>query len=211
MLGLGTARAFKPGEAILEPGEESTHVVLLLNGSARVQAAAETGGFALLGVRFGGDLIGEMAALERRTRSALVTAGTRTGTRMVRTGDFLDFLTRHTDAAIELTRMINARLHWANRRRLDNAEHPAPDRVRRVLLEVVQNCGVTDEDGNHRLGTPLSHDDLASLAGVRRRTVEKVLRDLEQQGVLLRRYRQVVVTDLPQLRQKAARAASTPP
>lgn len=161
--------------------------------------AVGSGGCALLGVRFGGDVLGEMAALERRARTALVTAGTRAGTRLVRAADFLDFLGRHADAAIELTRVINARLHWADQRRVDNAQHPAPDRVRRVLLEVVRGCGIGDEDGNHRLGTPLSHDDLASLAGVRRRTVEKVLRDLEQQGVLLRRYRQVVITDLPQL------------
>ncbi|MBK0866126.1 MAG: Crp/Fnr family transcriptional regulator [Saccharopolyspora sp.] len=200
LLGLGTVKIFEAGETILRQGDESTHVVLLLHGSAKVQAVSAAGGFALLGVRFGGDLVGEMAAMEQRPRSAMVTAGTRARAKLVKSADFNDFLHRHADASFELTRMVNERLRWANRRRVDNAQHSAPDRVQRVLLEVMQTYGVLDRDGSHRLGTPLSHDDLASLSGVRRRTVEKVLHGLEKQGIVLRRYRQVIVTDLDELR-----------
>ncbi|MCX2728777.1 Crp/Fnr family transcriptional regulator [Saccharopolyspora sp. NFXS83] len=201
LLDLGPEVIFEAGHTILRQGDDSSHVVLLLSGSAKVQALSESGGPTLLGIRFGGDLVGEMAALERRARSATVIAGAHTRARLIKSTDFRRFLSEHADAAVAMILMVNARLRWANRRRIDNANLSATKRVPRVLLEVVDTYGEQDSDGNWRIGPPLNHEELATLAGVRLRTVEKALRDLHEQDVLQRGYRSIVVTDLPRLRE----------
>ncbi|MFR9730385.1 Crp/Fnr family transcriptional regulator [Saccharopolyspora sp. MS10] len=203
LLELGSEVIFEVEQPILRQGDDSTHVVLLLSGSAKVQALSESGAATLLGIRFGGDLVGEMAALERRTRSATITAGTLTRARLIKSADFHRFLRERSDAAIAMILMVNARLRWANRRRIDNANLSATQRVPRVLLEVVDTYGERDPDGCWRIGPALKHDELATLAGVRLRTVEKALSELDKQGVVQRQYRRIVVRDLPKLREIA--------
>jgi CRP-like cAMP-binding protein len=52
---------------------------------------------------------------------------------------------------------------------------PAPDRVRRSVIDLVARFGRT---------IPLTQDDLAGLAGTSRKTVNEVLRDAEDSGVV---------------------------
>ncbi|GAA3352428.1 Crp/Fnr family transcriptional regulator [Saccharopolyspora gregorii] len=203
LLSLGSEVIFEAEQKILRQGDDSTHVVLLLSGSAKVLALSEVGGTTLLGIRFGGDLVGEMAALEQRTRSATVIAGSHTRTRLIKSADFRRFLHEHSDAAVAMVLMVNARLRWANRRRIDNANLSATQRVPRLLVEAVDTYGEQDPEGGWRIGPPLTHDELATLAGVRLRTVQKALRDLAERGVIERRYRRIIVTNPPKLREIA--------
>src|SRR5262245_26963987 len=59
-------------EILIEQGTEDQSVFLLVSGCVRVTAKLDGGGCALLAVRVGGDVVGEVAALDGGPRSATV-------------------------------------------------------------------------------------------------------------------------------------------
>src|SRR5262249_10005157 len=163
------------GRAILRQGALERHAYLLLNGMVKVIAATVDGHEALLGIRVGGDLVGEMGALEGCARSATVITCWPLVVRVIRHNELTDLMSRYPDIAIGITKMISARLRSANRRRVDFTAHNPRRRVCRVLAELVTDHGV--RHGAHwALGVPLTQPELASLAGIKLRTVEKELR-----------------------------------
>src|SRR4051794_7834763 len=71
---IGAERVYRPGDVVVREGESTTFVVLLLEGCVKVTANTADGGRALLAVRGGGELVGELAGLDGEPRSATVTA-----------------------------------------------------------------------------------------------------------------------------------------
>lgn len=108
------------------------------------------------------------------------------------------FFLGYPDAALELACMISERLRWANERRVDFAALDARTRVVRALLALAETYG-RDTAGGLDLGVSLTQEEIASLAGVRLPTAEKILRALQSAGVVRLGYRRIVVTDLTAL------------
>lgn len=191
------------GKRLIEQGSTDDHAYLLVDGMVKVAACVHNGQSALLGIRIAGDLVGEMAALERtasrRTpRSADVTACGPVVARVIKSGDLHALMRRNPEVALGVLRMITRRFRWANERRLDFTSRVARARVARILYEVVRAYG-NSKRTHWELGVPLIQSEIASLSGTSLSTVEKSLRELAAEGVLVRRYGDIHVTDLDAL------------
>ena len=68
----GVVRRFRRGTAMLREGEEPTRVLVLLDGRAKAVTFTEDGKEVVLGFIAPGELLGEVATLESRPRSATV-------------------------------------------------------------------------------------------------------------------------------------------
>lgn len=199
ILSVGTEIEQPGGRVILRQGAKERHAYLLLNGMVKVVATTADGHEALLGIRVGGDLVGEMGALEGCGRSATVITCWPLVVRVIHDNELTDLMSRYPDIAIGITKMISARLRWANRRRVDFTAHNPQRRVCRVLTELMTDHGMWRDD-RWVLGVPLTQPELASLAGIKLRTVEKELRRLQDQGIVECRYRQISIIDIEKLR-----------
>jgi CRP-like cAMP-binding protein len=156
----------------------------------------ENGSEALLALRVGGDLIGEMAVIDGSVRSATVTTCGRAVAVQIRGGAFLDFLGRHPAAALTLNRMTVERLRWSNQRRLDFAGYETGRCLARVLLALAERHGRPCAEGVD-LGIPLTQAELGGLIGAKEDTVQKAMRDLARRGLVgTPGRRRVVITDL---------------
>ncbi|WP_236594509.1 Crp/Fnr family transcriptional regulator [Saccharothrix sp. 6-C] len=196
LLNIGTVVRYGPDREIMEQDATDTHALLLLDGVVKVQATDETGDTALLAIRVAGDLVGEMAALDRKPRSATVVTCGDVVAKLITSGELMGFLHRHNDVFVELIAMINDRLRWANQRRRDYLSHTAAERVARVLAELVLTYGREEAQG-WTLGIPLTKVELASIAGMKPRTAEKAFSDLRKAGVVVSHLRRdVLVPDL---------------
>ena len=197
LLRVGTAVEYPANRVILRQGDEERHVVLLLDGLVKVTSSAgdqET----LLAIRVGGDVIGEMAVLERRPRSASVVASVPVRARIIHPGELELFLERCPDAALELMRMMSERLRWSNRRRMDFAACTPAQRLSRIIIEVARVYGKPAPEG-WDLGVPLTQAELASLAGVGLRSAEKALHQMVRDDMILCLYRRMVIRDVDRL------------
>jgi CRP-like cAMP-binding protein len=202
LLALGRERLYDAGETLIREGDQGSHVVLLLDGVAKVVANAASGRETVLGIRGRGDLVGEMAVLSQAPRSAYVVAVTSIPARVIPVAPFTAYLERSPVVTMRLTTMVIERLRAANRRRVEFAASRAPNRVAYVLAEVAATCGRLVASG-HSIGPEITQADLASLASVTRRTAEKALRTFEDEGLILRQGRELVVLDIAGLMGRA--------
>jgi CRP-like cAMP-binding protein len=113
----GERRAFDRGEQLMRAGERGDHVMVILSGSVAAISPASEGSPVVLAVRGPGDLIGELAALDSRPRSATVN-GLTPGEALVIPGDSFDaFLDATPSAARAALAMIAQRLREADAQR----------------------------------------------------------------------------------------------
>jgi CRP-like cAMP-binding protein len=195
---LGTNVQFGSGRTILRQGELGHVAYLLLRGCVKVRST-EVEWEPLLAIRIGGDLIGEMAVLSGKTRSATVLTCAETTARAIPAAELRAFLLRCPEAALEIAVMLSERLRWANQRRVDYAALDPRGRLGRVLVTLAETYG-HPVDGGWDLGAPLTQAELASLAGIRLPTAEKALRGFAEAGLLKLGYRRAIVPDLDALR-----------
>lgn len=199
LLAAGVAKGYPAGAVLLAEGTTSTHVVVLLDGYAKVTATNTDGGVALLAIRSGGDLVGELAALDGQPRSATVTAASAVQARIISQTDFHHLLSRHPELAEEVSRTVVAKLRWATRRRTDFSGCSVAVRVAHVLLELAVIHGAPTADGLE-IAFPLSQPELAALVGAAEPTVHKVLADLRRKQIVGTGYRSMTIRDLTALR-----------
>jgi CRP-like cAMP-binding protein len=204
---LGTGCSLAVGKVLLHQGELSAHVYLLLAGVVKVTATTPEGGFALLAIRVAGDLVGELAGLDGQPRSATVTAAGSVAARVISQPVFNDFLNRHAEVGVAVSRSVAGKLRWATRRRVDFGGCEVRVRLARVLVELAAAYGEQARDGI-RIAVPLTQPELAALVGAAEPTVHQALAVFRRSGLIGTGYRSTTVFDLPALRTVAAATAS---
>src|ERR1700754_4840862 len=91
----GITRAFKRGAALLREGEEPTRVLVLTEGRTKAVTFTEEGKEVVLGFMGPGELLGELATIENKPRSATVVALEPVETIALAAGDFWALLDEH--------------------------------------------------------------------------------------------------------------------
>ncbi|SCG65792.1 Crp/Fnr family transcriptional regulator [Micromonospora halophytica] len=198
LLELGVRRRVPAGQIVIHEGVRESHLVLLEEGLTKVTATLPDGRTALLALRVGGDLVGEMSALNDRPRSATITTCGPTRYSVISPDHFKTFLARHPDAALELAAMVSDRLRWSNRRRIDFTSYPVKIRVARVIAELCRSHGRQDRHGIV-IDVRLTQPELATICGAAETSVQKALRELRTDGLVETDYRRITVPDLASL------------
>jgi CRP-like cAMP-binding protein len=194
LLGLGRSHQFDAGQTLLRQGDRERCTYVLLDGMVKV-TVIEDEFEAVVALRGRGDVVGELAAVTGKPRTASIVAGLAGTARVISGKMFAGFLDRNPDVARELIAIQAERLTWANRRRAEFANRPAQVRIERTLAELARTFGPADDP----VDIPLSQRELASLVGARLRATEVALKELEDRGAILRRYRIVTVVDRARL------------
>jgi CRP/FNR family cyclic AMP-dependent transcriptional regulator len=198
LLSLGTAREYLPESVLILEGDHTTEVIALIDGWAKVVGSTEEGGHALLSLRIGGDLVGEQAALDGGPRSATVISAGVTVARVIGQADFAAFLDRTPDASVPVLRALSDKLRWSTRRRIDFSGLPVVTRLARVLSELGRLYGKQSGTGIE-FRYALTQPELAAMVGASEPSVQKALRQLRREGIVMTGYRQVVITNLTAL------------
>jgi CRP/FNR family cyclic AMP-dependent transcriptional regulator len=201
-LRLAQQRSWPRGGVLFREGAASESVVVLVSG--RVKAYCDTAGGTevLLAVRGPGALLGELAAIDQRPRSATVETLEPVTALVMALAAFQDYLRANGRIALLVAQTVAERLRDADRKRIEFGAHDALGRVAARLVELVDRFGQPTDDGT-RITLPLSQDELASWIGSSREAVSKALQTLRANGWIRTSRRSVVVCDLPALRERA--------
>ncbi len=202
LLGLGTERQYpRAGRVLINEGSRSTAVYLLLAGSVKVTGATDAGD-ALLAIRVGGDLVGELVALDGRPRLATVTTAGPVTARVIGQPEFVALLSRDPELALAVARGVSDKLRSATSRRIDFTGCDATARFARVLLDLATRYGQQTPAGQ-TICCPLTQTELATLAGSAEPTVQRMLRQFKADGIVATGYRETAVLDIAALRKRA--------
>ncbi|MFB6889315.1 Crp/Fnr family transcriptional regulator [Kitasatospora sp. NPDC056327] len=183
---LGGTRTFEPEEHLLSEGDRSTHVLLVLTGWSMVFAAIDRGATRLvLGLRGPGELVGELAALDQRPRSATVQALGPVEALVIPGDGFRRFLAESPRVGSQVMTQLASRLRDSDRERSALASLTVVQRLARRLVEL-SGTDATSRPGRDGAAAvvQLAQDDLAATVGATREAVAKALRLLREQGLV---------------------------
>lgn len=187
LLSVARRRRFARGEIVFHEQDPADTMHLIIKGRFVVRTQTPLGERATLAVLGPGEMFGELSLLgEDARRTATVAAVDGGETHCVHRLDFEGLRRRHPDTAEVLIAILAGQVRRLSRHLLEALYVPADKRVLRRLLEVADQF----DDGV----VPLNQEDIASLAGTSRATVNRVLREEEARGtVRLGRGRTVVL------------------
>ncbi|MGW0820380.1 Crp/Fnr family transcriptional regulator [Streptomyces sp. NPDC002845] len=196
---IGTGHEYPPQHTILSEGDRTTFAVVILQGWCTVWSTTERGGRLILGLRQAGEVVGDMAALDGRPRSASVsTLGPVKG--LVLPGDrFRRFLAARPHANALMVSQLTERLRSADHERRALASMTVLQRLSERLVELADRTG-RQEGRTVTIRLPLAQHELAASVGSTREAVAKALRLLREQGLVRTGPGTLAVADLEPLR-----------
>jgi CRP/FNR family cyclic AMP-dependent transcriptional regulator len=197
LLEAGVRRRFAAHSVLFHRGDPSTHVVFLLAGWVKVSSTSRDGYEALLAIRGPGDVVGDLAAVDGRPRSATVVTLGQVEASVLAAERFVESLGRQPRLALALLGYQADRLRDADSRRLEFGALSVTERLARRLLALADSHGSFEPDGIV-IGIPLSQRELAGSIGASREAVARILRILRERHIVTT-HRQRIVIARPQV------------
>jgi len=196
-------RRYAAGDQIFAPTATPHSVFLLESGLARIYRISESGCETSLGYIAAGEMFGEMTAFGDYPRESFAQAASPAGVWRVGRDAFQRLLASRPGLVIPITRQISARLKRVEARVEDLVVRSVRARVARMVLELAETFG--HAEGDHIVvGVPLTQGELATLVGATRQTVNQVLGELTDEGLLGHDRRRIVLFDRDRLTKAAS-------
>lgn len=200
VLARARVRRFVSREVLFHEGDPGDSFHLLASGRVAVRLHTPMGDVATLVVLGPGDTVGEMAVLSGvGRRTATVVALERTETWSFRREELDEFRRSCPGVDRFLIDTLSATVRRLSGLLLDAMYLPVERRVLRRLADLER--GYRGDDPITEI--PLTQEDIATLAGASRATVNQVLRAAQEQGYLQLRRGRTAVLDRETLHRKA--------
>jgi len=195
-----TRRSFRKSDTIFHEGDPGDTLHVIEKGHVAVRLSTRNGDVATLTVLGPGTSFGEQALLtDAAARTASAVALDAVETRSLHRNEFEQLRKDNPTVERFLTSVLAEQVRRLSAQLLDALYTPADQRVVRRLVEVVDLYA--GQPGAVEI--PLKQEDLASMAGTTRPTANRVLKQLEADGVLTVSRGQLLVLDPDALRKRA--------
>ncbi len=193
-------RSYRKGQAIFHEGDPGDRLYMIERGRVAIRVSTALGDVATLTVLGRDDTFGEQALLEPsgfRTASAIALEAVEV--RTLQRQHFELLRRQHPSVDRVLIEALAAQVRRLSTHLLEALYLPVDRRVMRRLADL----GVIYDSGEGPIEIPLRQDDLASMAGTTRPTANRVLRQLQEDGLIELRRNHVRIVDLGALTQRA--------
>lgn len=199
---LGRRASFPRGSVLMFEGEHEERLILVLGGRVKITRAGPDGREIILGIRDPGDLLGELAFIDRRPRSATVVALEPIEAVMLPGSRFREHLEKTPRVALVLLEVVAGRFREATLNRLQFSSLDTMGRLAARILELAERYGES-VNGSIEVPLPLSQEELASWTGASRTGVAQALQSLRELNWLETGRGQMTVIDPDALRARA--------
>jgi CRP/FNR family transcriptional regulator, cyclic AMP receptor protein len=195
----GRSRHYGRGEALFHEGDDSGGVFAIVSGRVKVSVHGAGGREVVLRYSAADDLVGEVAAMAGRPRSATVTAAEPVEAIAMRTAEFRRFVAENPRVTLVVFERLAELLAEADRQLAELATRDVTGRIAGRLLELAETAGEPRGAGV-RITVALSQDELGAWAGASREAVARSLHLLRELGWIQTGRREVSILNLDGLR-----------
>ena len=186
-----SARAFPKNAVILNEGDRTDSLYIILEGRVKAFVADADGKEVVLSAQGAGEYFGEMA-LDEGPRSASIMTLEPSRFLIVPKADFKDFLLKNPAFAVRLIEKLIHRARALTENVKSLALMDVYGRVARLLLELAR-----ERDGRLVISERLTQKDIASRVGASREMVSLILKDLTSGGYLRNEGHTIVIEKTP--------------
>lgn len=170
-------RRFTVGEPICHVGEPGSNMMAVVLGTVRISLPTLKGREVILADLPAGELFGEIAMLDGKSRSANATALTNCELLVLERRDVLAVLEKNPAACLKMMEILCGRIRRSDERMADIAFFELPSRLAKTLLHY-------PAQGRGPAKISLSQRELAEMAGGTRENVNRCMRDWQRRGIL---------------------------
>jgi len=184
-------KRYSNGSRIIHAGDPSTTLYYITGGSVSVMIEDETGHEMVLAYLNQGDFFGEMGLFEEDERSALVIARGECEVAEISYVKFRELAHQDPDILMLLAGQMTRRLRATSRKVINLAFLDVAGRVARTLLDLAhQPDAMTHPDG---MQIRITRQEIAKIVGCSREMAGRVLKELEDQGLITAHGKTIVV------------------
>src|SRR3954452_18585989 len=191
-------RRFRRGETVFHQGDPGDALFVVSTGSVKVVLPSDEGAEpAIVAILGPGEFFGELAILDGAPHSATIVAVEAAETYVLHRDAFLGLI----DSDAGLRRALLASLATEIRRLTGHVEDlhflDLPGRLASRIVRLAAGAGATT--GEARIPWPYTQSELAGMIGGSRQSVNRLLADLTDQGLVRLERDHLIVVDLERL------------
>jgi CRP/FNR family cyclic AMP-dependent transcriptional regulator len=186
-----TVRSFPKNAIVVNEGDETDSLYLVLSGRLRVYVSDGEGRELQLNVIGPGEYFGEVAP-DGGPRSASVMAIEEARCAVVKRGELLALVRREPQFALHMVRKLASRVRDLTDNMRSLALMDVYGRVARLLLELA-----VERDGRRIIEEQLTHREIASRVGASREMISRIFSDLTAGGYIGKENGRLVILRKP--------------
>ncbi len=188
---------YQPGEQIVGYQDTSTDVYFLLAGKARVTVYSSEGQAVVFTDLNAGTMFGEIAAIDRKARSATIEAHNACTIASMTAEQFQTLIRREPSVAIATLRHLTGEVRRLSERVFEFSTLAVQNRIHAELLRLAGEAGYSR--GAAVLSPAPSLSDIASRISTHREAVSRELSRLQGLGLLRRESGMLIIANLEKL------------
>lgn len=174
LMSVAKQRTFRSGEVIFHRDDPGQVLYVIKDGKVKISLISPDGQEIALAVLGKGECFGELALLDGEPRSADAIALERVQCYTLQRSDFHKAIMKNPKIAIEVLEVLSRRLRRTDEQVENLIFLDVYGRVAKKLLELAEEHGAKVDDGT-RIEVRLTQQELASMVGASRESVNKVL------------------------------------
>jgi CRP/FNR family cyclic AMP-dependent transcriptional regulator len=175
---------------VIAAGDPTDALYVVISGRLKVVMSDNEGREVILAILNQGDFFGEMGLIDQAPRSATVVTIEPCELLTITRTDFTKCLQKNFDFTMNVMRGLVKRLREADTKIGSLALMDVCGRVARLLMEMAETI-----DGQKVITRRLPKQQIAKMIGASREMVSRVMKDLETNGHIEVRARQIVLRD----------------
>ena len=183
ILALSAEFSYVNDQIIFQKGDAGDSLLAVLEGKVSISASSEDGREIILNTIITGEMFGEIAFIDGIERSATATAIGHCTLLAIRRGDFIPFLKKNPEIAIQLLKALCHKLRETSERVEVVGLLPVCVNLARLLLKASEQIGQQTEQGL-LLDWKKSQQTIGNEIGVTRESVNKQLNVWRKKNIL---------------------------
>ena len=176
---------FPAKHPLIKEGEKSNLLYFILEGSLRVYKVSQEGEEINLNICGTGDIVGEMAIIDKIPRSASVETLQATKALILKGEDFIKILRVYPEIAIVMLSELNKRIR--------NIDQNVEDILTKNLRERTWKTLLTLSNYFPKRKVLMSHEELASIVGATRARITEILDLLEKENKIILDHKKIQI------------------
>ena len=196
-------RKIAKGDVVVSYGDPEADLYIIRSGHFTVSVPTPDGKELVLNLLGAKEFFGELSLLDGRPRSASVTCIEPGEVLIVHRAEFLALLRRSTETSIKLLQNLASLVRKLSVHAEEHATHGLKERLAKQLLLLSERCGTRLSANQIALRIPFAQKELGALVHGSRESVNKCLGKWEDEGIISKAGRRLVIRDRARLEAEA--------